>query len=133
MIDIAAFTDERGLKIAAQGVKLVIPSALQFTADRLMNSAGRTGTADNDINAIKKYGNDFWWIHCSKSLLNCIRRNSSLKLMFLMVLNISTDHLSKLQWKVTLILVTLDTKLEKDTFLDSLTLEVSLVQTLRNK
>ena len=56
LIDIAAFTDERGLKIAAQGVKLVIPSALQFTADRLMNSAGRTGTADNDINAIKNMG-----------------------------------------------------------------------------
>ena len=56
LIDIAAFTDERGLKIAAQGVKLVIPSALQFTADRLMNSAGRTGTADNDINAIRNMG-----------------------------------------------------------------------------
>ena len=56
LIDIAALTDERGLKIAAQGVKLVIPSALQFTADRLMNSTGRTGTADNDINAIKNMG-----------------------------------------------------------------------------
>ncbi len=56
LIDIAALTDERGLKIAAQGVKMVIPSALQFTADRLMNSAGRTGTADNDINAIKNMG-----------------------------------------------------------------------------
>jgi hypothetical protein len=56
LIDIAAFTDERGLKIAAQGVKLVIPSALQFTADRLMNSAGRVGTADNDINAIRNMG-----------------------------------------------------------------------------
>ena len=56
LIDIAAFTDERGLKIAAQGTKLVIPSALQFTADRLMNSAGRTGTADNDINAIRNMG-----------------------------------------------------------------------------
>ena len=56
LIDIAAFTDERGLKIAAQGVKLVIPSALQFTADRLMNSAGRTGTGDNDINAIRNMG-----------------------------------------------------------------------------
>ena len=56
LIDIAAMTDERGLKIAAQGVKLVIPSALQFTADRLMNSAGRTGTADNDINAIRNMG-----------------------------------------------------------------------------
>ena len=56
LIDIAALTDERGLKIAAQGVKLIIPSALQFTADRLMNSAGRTGTADNDINAIRNMG-----------------------------------------------------------------------------
>ena len=56
MIDIAAITDERGLKIAAQGVKLVIPSALQFTADRLMIFSGRTGTADNDINAIRNMG-----------------------------------------------------------------------------
>ena len=56
LIDIAAMTDERALKIAAQGVKLVIPSALQFTADRLMNSAGRVGTADNDINAIRNMG-----------------------------------------------------------------------------
>ena len=56
LIDIAAFTDERGLKIAAQGTKLVIPSALQFTADRLMNSAGRVGTADNDINALRNMG-----------------------------------------------------------------------------
>ena len=53
LIDIAALTDERGLKIAATGTRLIIPSALQFTADRLMNSAGRTGTADNDINAIR--------------------------------------------------------------------------------
>jgi len=56
LIDIAAFTDERGLKIAAQGVKLIIPSALQFTAERLMKSAGRVGTADNDINAIASMG-----------------------------------------------------------------------------
>jgi hypothetical protein len=56
LIDIAALTDERGLKIAAQGIKLIIPSALQFTADRLMASAGRVGTADNDINAIKNMG-----------------------------------------------------------------------------
>ena len=56
LIDIAAFTDERGLKIAAQGVKLIIPSALQFTAERLMKSTGRTGTADNDINALASMG-----------------------------------------------------------------------------
>jgi len=56
LIDIANLTDERGLKIAALGQKLIIPTALQFTADRLMKSAGRVGTADNDINAIRNMG-----------------------------------------------------------------------------
>ena len=56
MIDIAALTDERGLKIAAKAVKMIIPSALQFTAERLMASAGRVGTADNDVNAIRSMG-----------------------------------------------------------------------------
>ena len=56
LIDIAAFTDERGLKVAARGVKMIIPSELQFTAERLMKSQGRTGTADNDINAIVSMG-----------------------------------------------------------------------------
>jgi hypothetical protein len=56
MIDIAALTDERGLKIAAKATRMIVPSALQFTADRLMNSAGRVGTADNDINALRNMG-----------------------------------------------------------------------------
>jgi len=56
MIDIAAMTDERGLKIASRGVKMIIPSALQFTAERLMKSQGRVGTADNDINAVASMG-----------------------------------------------------------------------------
>jgi len=56
MIDIAALTDERGLKIAAKGMKMVIPSALQFTAERLMKSTLRVGTADNDINAVRSMG-----------------------------------------------------------------------------
>ena len=56
LIDIAALTDERGLKIAARGVKMIIPSALQFTAERLMKSSQRVGTADNDINAVKSMG-----------------------------------------------------------------------------
>jgi len=56
LIDIANLTDERGLKIAALGQKLIIPTALQFTADRLMKSAGRVGTSDNDINAIRNMG-----------------------------------------------------------------------------
>ena len=56
LIDIAAFTDERGLKIAARGMKMIVPSALRFTAERLMKSQGRTGTADNDINALGNMG-----------------------------------------------------------------------------
>jgi hypothetical protein len=56
LIDIAGYQDERGLKIAAQGMKMIIPKELQFTAERIMKSQGRTGTADNDINAIKAMG-----------------------------------------------------------------------------
>ena len=56
MIDIAKMTDERGLKVAARGVKMIVPSENQFNAERLMKSAGRTGTADNDINAIASMG-----------------------------------------------------------------------------
>jgi len=56
LIDIAAFTDERGLKIAVQGLKLIIPKELQFTADRILKSTLRTATADNDINAIRNMG-----------------------------------------------------------------------------
>ena len=56
LIDIAAFQDDRGLKVAAKARKMIIPSALQFTAERLMASAGRTATADNDINAVKRRG-----------------------------------------------------------------------------
>ena len=56
LIDIAAMTDERGLKIAAKGVKMIVPPANQFTAERLMKSQGRVGTADNDINAVGSMG-----------------------------------------------------------------------------
>jgi len=56
LIDIAGYQDERGLKIAAQGQKMIIPKELQFTAERIMKSQGRVGTADNDINAIKAMG-----------------------------------------------------------------------------
>ena len=56
LIDIAAFIDERGLKIALQGRKLIIPSALQFVAERLMASNLRPGTADNDVNAVRNMG-----------------------------------------------------------------------------
>jgi hypothetical protein len=56
LIDIAAMTDERGLKIAARGMKMIVPAANQFNAERLMKSQGRTSTADNDINAIVSMG-----------------------------------------------------------------------------
>jgi hypothetical protein len=56
LIDIAAFVDERGLKIALQGVKLIIPKELQFTAERILKSPQRVGTADNDINAMANMG-----------------------------------------------------------------------------
>ena len=56
LIQIADMKDDRGLRIAAQGTRLVIPTAYTFTAERLLESQLRTGTADNDINAIKSGG-----------------------------------------------------------------------------
>ena len=56
MIDIAAMTDERGLKIAARGMKMIIHPNQQFVAERLMKSGQRPGTADNDVNAMKSMG-----------------------------------------------------------------------------
>ncbi len=56
VIQIAAWTDERGLLIAAKPRKLIIPPSLQFVATRLLDTELRTATADNDINAIKTNG-----------------------------------------------------------------------------
>ena len=56
VIQIAAWTDERGLLIAAKPKKLVIPPALQFVATRLLDTELRVATADNDINALKNNG-----------------------------------------------------------------------------
>ena len=56
IIQIAGYTDERGLLIAAKPKKLVIPPSLQFVATRLLETEGRVGTADNDINAIMSNG-----------------------------------------------------------------------------
>jgi hypothetical protein len=56
LISISGFVDERGLKIALRGMKLIIPPALQFVAERLMASNLRVGTADNDINALRSSG-----------------------------------------------------------------------------
>jgi len=56
VIQIAGWTDERGLLIAAKPRKLVVPPALMFTATRLLETSLRVGTADNDINALKNNG-----------------------------------------------------------------------------
>jgi phage major head subunit gpT-like protein len=56
LISIAGFVDERGLKVALRGMKLVVPRQLQFIAERLMVSNLRVGTADNDVNAIRSMG-----------------------------------------------------------------------------
>jgi hypothetical protein len=56
LIDIAGLTDERGLKIAVRGMKLIIPKELQFIAERVINSNLRSATADNDLNAMKSMG-----------------------------------------------------------------------------
>lgn len=56
VIQIAAWTDERGLLIAAKPRKLVVPPALQFVATRLLQTELRVGTTDNDINALKSNG-----------------------------------------------------------------------------
>jgi len=56
LIDIAQFIDERGLKIALRGMKLILPPALQFTAERILKSEQRVSTSDNDINALRSGG-----------------------------------------------------------------------------
>jgi phage major head subunit gpT-like protein len=56
VIQIAAWTDERGLLIAAKPRKLIVPPALQFVATRLLETELRVGTTDNDINALKNNG-----------------------------------------------------------------------------
>ena len=56
VIQIAGWTDERGLLIASKPKKLIIPPNLQFVATRLLETEGRVGTADNDLNAIKSNG-----------------------------------------------------------------------------
>ena len=56
LINISTFTDDKGLNIALKGMKLIIPPQLVFVADRLLQTPGRVGTSDNDINAIKNTG-----------------------------------------------------------------------------
>jgi hypothetical protein len=56
LINIAGLTDERGLKIAVRGMKMIIPKELQFIAERVINSNLRPGSADNDVNATKSMG-----------------------------------------------------------------------------
>ena len=56
LISVSTFVDDRNMVIALQGKKLIIPPQLQFVADRLLQTPGRVGTSDNDINAIKNMG-----------------------------------------------------------------------------
>ena len=56
LIDISGITDERGLKVAIRGTKLIIPKELQFIAERLMATNLRPATADNDVNALRSMG-----------------------------------------------------------------------------
>jgi hypothetical protein len=56
LISISTFVDDRNMILALQGVKLIVPPQLQFVADRLLDTPGRVGTADNDINAIRNMG-----------------------------------------------------------------------------
>ena len=56
LVDLADMIDERGLKVAVQATKMIIPSELVFVAERLLQSQLRTGTADNDVNAVRSSG-----------------------------------------------------------------------------
>ena len=56
LINISTFVDDRNMILALRGTKLIVPPQLQFVADRLLDTPGRVGTADNDINAIKNMG-----------------------------------------------------------------------------
>jgi len=56
LINISTFTDDKGLNIALRGMKLIVPPQLQFVADRLLQTPGRVGTSDNDINSIRNQG-----------------------------------------------------------------------------
>jgi hypothetical protein len=56
LIDISGFTDDRGLTISVQATKMIVPSELVFVAERILNSNLRTGTSDNDLNAIRSTG-----------------------------------------------------------------------------
>ena len=56
LIDISDFTDDRGLTISVQASKMIVPSELVFVAERILNSNLRTGTSDNDLNAVKSTG-----------------------------------------------------------------------------
>ena len=56
LITISTLVDDRNLTLALQGTKLIVPPQLQFIADRLLETPGRVGTADNDINAMKNMG-----------------------------------------------------------------------------
>ena len=56
LVDLADIIDERGLKVAVKATKMIVPSELVFVAERLLQSQLRTGTGDNDVNAVRSSG-----------------------------------------------------------------------------
>jgi len=56
LISVSTYVDDRNMTLALQGTKLIVPPQLQFVADRLLETPGRVGTADNDINAVRNMG-----------------------------------------------------------------------------
>ena len=88
LIDIDDFTNDRGLKIAVNGVRLILPTALRFEGARILKSTGESGTANNDINAIKSESNlsmavnhyltdaDAWFIktNCMDGMKRIVRK-----------------------------------------------------------
>ena len=121
---------KRGLRIAAKGVKMIVPSANQFNAERIMKSQGRTQTADNDINAINSMGmipqgyrvnhflTDSDSFYIITDVPNGMKHFERTPLTTSMEGDFDTGNV--------------DTKLEKDTFMACLTLEVSSALKERN-
>ena len=114
VINIAAFTDERGLLIAARPRRLIVPPALQFVATRLLETEGRVGTSDNDINALRNNGS----IPEGYSVNHFLTDTNA----FFLITDVpngmkhfETEQRWRLQWMATLIRATSVTRLASDT------------------
>ncbi len=128
LIDIAAMTDERGLKIAARGVKMIVPSENQFTAEDM--NLKESGTADNDINAIASMG----MIPQGYRVNNYLTDTDSFYIITDVPNGMKMFQRAALNTAMEGDFDTgnVDTKLEKDTHLEYQTLEVSSALKVRN-